>query len=72
MELTANEASQLNDLCWHWDAAYKISHADDLYVAHRIGYPEDLLTAETASDLRELIRKDYSKWQASLSERSSL
>jgi hypothetical protein len=71
-ELTREEQSGVNDLCFHWDEAYRIFFDGETYVAHRIGYPELLLTAEGTAELRQLIRADYHAWQSSLVERSSL
>ncbi len=72
--LTTWEASELIDLRWHWDEAYRIDWADGVYRAVRIGQPHAVLTADTCGELRQLVRDDYSDWQQSLQlqERSSL
>ena len=51
---------------------YNVSFDGTIYSATRIGYPEHLLTADTATALRSLIRADYVAWLANLKERSSL
>jgi hypothetical protein len=71
-ELTRVEAAELEDIGWHWEKAYSVSHDGDAYVAARIGYPDHRLTADTPAQLRSLIRSDYTAWLASLKERSSL
>lgn len=69
---TQVDAAELSDIAWHWEKAYKVSHDGLVYAAARIGYPEHILTAETPSELRSMIRSDYLAWLASLAERSSL
>lgn len=70
--MTRADASELNDITWHWEQAYNVSFHGAIYSAARIGYPEHLLTADTPTGLRSLIRADYLAWLASLKERSSL
>jgi hypothetical protein len=70
--LTQAEAAELEDIGWHWEKAYAISHDGDAYFAARIGYPDHRLTADTPAQLRSLIRSDYGAWLASLKESSSL
>jgi hypothetical protein len=69
---TQVDAPELSDIAWHWEKAYNGSHDGSVYAAARIGYPEHILTAETPSELRSMIRSDYLAWLASLAERSSL
>jgi hypothetical protein len=69
---TEVSASELSEIAWHWEKAYKVSNDGGVYVAARIGYPEHVLTADTPNALRSVIRSDYLAWLASLSERSSL
>jgi len=58
--LTALHHEQLDDLRYHWDTAYAISQPDaDTWAASPLSDPATLLTAETAAELRELIRSDY-------------
>jgi hypothetical protein len=70
--LTRADATELNDIVWHWEKAYGITYDGAAYSAARIGYPEHILTADTAGELRSLIRSDYRAWLAGLRERSSL
>lgn len=71
--LSRSEASELADLKFHWDEAYRIDWADGVYRASRIGQPSVVLTSENCSDLRQQIRDDYAAWQHDrLHERSSL
>jgi hypothetical protein len=69
---TQVDVSELENIAWHWEKAYKISHDGDVYVAVRIGYPDHRLTADTPAVLRSMIRSDYGTWLANLKERSSL
>jgi hypothetical protein len=71
-EMTETDASELSDIGWHWEKAYNVSNDGSVYTAARIGYPEHVLTADTPSELRSMIRSDYLAWLASLIERSSL
>ncbi len=71
-EMTESGASELEDIAWHWEKAYKVSHEGSVYAAARIGFPEHVLTANTPGELRAMIRSDYLAWLASLKERSSL
>jgi hypothetical protein len=66
------DTSELNEIAWHWEKAYNVSHDGSICTAVRIGYPQHILTAGTPSELRSMIRSDYLAWLASLSERSSL
>lgn len=66
-----DRASLLADLCWHWGEAYSLDTDGRSYRAWRKGYPDDVLQAETAEELRLAIRKDYFQWLAALKERSS-
>jgi hypothetical protein len=70
--MTKADASELGDIAWHWEEAYNVSHDASVYAAARIGYPEHIVTADTPSKLRSMIRSDYLAWLASLNERSSL
>jgi hypothetical protein len=60
--LTRSEQSELNDLAWHWEEAYRVHFDGDVLVADRIGEPAHVFTAETADELRELLREDYAEW----------
>ncbi len=71
--LSRSEASELADLKFHWDEAYRIDWADGVYRAARIGQPSVVLTSESCEDLRQQIRDDYATWQLSrLHDSSSL
>ncbi len=71
--LSRSEASELADLKFHWDEAYRIDWSDGVYRASRLGQPSVVLTSESCQDLRQRIRDDYTTWQQSrLHERSSL
>jgi hypothetical protein len=71
--LSRSEASELADLKFHWDEAYRIDWADGVYRAARIDQPSVVLTSESCDELRQQIRDDYANWQLSrLHERSSL
>jgi hypothetical protein len=50
---------RLDDLRNHWDTAYAISFDGLTWSASPLDAPAVLLTAETAQQLRELIRSDY-------------
>jgi hypothetical protein len=66
------DTSELNEIAWHWEKAYNVSHDGSVYAAVRIGYSQHVLTADTPSELRSMIRSDYLAWLATLRERSSL
>jgi hypothetical protein len=53
-----NDASALADLQMHWDEAYVIGLDGDIWSA-RYHRSTDELRAHTSSELRELIRSDY-------------
>jgi hypothetical protein len=56
----ADEAA-LRDLSWHWENAYTFAVVDDTWTAAPADSPADILTAESASELRELVRADYAE-----------
>jgi hypothetical protein len=49
---------ELQDLQHHWGSAYVISYHRGHWIAARMD-THDALTAESADELREKIRKDY-------------
>jgi len=53
-----SDASALADLQMHWDEAYTIGLDGDIWVAKFHG-SSDELRAHTSTQLRELIRADY-------------
>jgi hypothetical protein len=54
-----SDASALADLQMHWDEAYTIGLDGDIWLARFHG-SSDELRAHTSTELRELIRADYS------------
>jgi hypothetical protein len=69
MEMSATDAAALQDIGFHWDTAYAIDSDGEVYTAARIGSPHHVVTADTAAELREAIRRDYFAWLATLQER---
>jgi hypothetical protein len=57
--MTRDEQGDLADLGFHWGEAYSISVSDGVWRAHAFDRPADVLTADTADELRLLIRQDY-------------
>ena len=57
--ISREDQSALNDLNWHWDTAYSISFDGDTWSASPVTEPTTVLMAETAAELRDLIRADY-------------
>ena len=69
MEMSATDDAELRDICWHWGAAYVLDYDGERYTATRADSPDHVLTADTAAQLRGMIRSDYFEWLASLEER---
>jgi hypothetical protein len=59
--VSREDQSALNDLRFHWDTAYHIAFDGDTWSASPLSDPVVVLTADTSSDLRELIRADYQR-----------
>jgi hypothetical protein len=57
--MTRDEQAALADLGFHRGDAYAISVSDGVWRAHAFDRPADVLTADTADELRLLIREDY-------------
>jgi hypothetical protein len=57
--LTSEDATALFHLRCLWDSAYAISLTDDIWVARRRDNPTRVITADTAPELRWLLRADY-------------
>ncbi len=53
------ERIQLNGLRLHWEEFYQLSVTDGVWLAVRLDDPAALLTAESAAELRELMREDF-------------
>lgn len=60
--MTSEDASALFHLRCLWQGAYAISLTDGIWVASRHDNPTRVLTADTASELRWLLRADYGLW----------
>ena len=58
MGLSPTDAAALQDIGFHWDAAYVIGFDGECYTAARIGSPHQVVTADTTAELRERIRTD--------------
>jgi hypothetical protein len=57
--LSAADEASLRDLAYHWDGAYSFTVVDHVWTATPLGDPADVLTAESAYELRQLVRHDY-------------
>jgi hypothetical protein len=57
--LSPDEQTDLIDLTWHWDTAYRIDVIDGVWRAIPHADKATVLTADSAWDLRQLIRDDY-------------
>jgi hypothetical protein len=57
--LSRDEELDLNGIRWHWDTAYAIGLDDGVWTATPVADPATVLTADTADELRALIRADY-------------
>jgi hypothetical protein len=57
--LTREERSDLLNLMFHWDTAYRFEVIGGVWRAIPADDPAGVLTADSACDLRELVRADY-------------
>lgn len=57
--MTAAEQAELADLGRHWGDSYAISLCDGTWTAYPYDCPSELLTAASAAELRDLIRRTY-------------
>jgi len=57
--LERKRAQELQDLLYHWGSAYVITWHQGQWIAARMDTHE-VLTADSADELREAIRADYS------------
>lgn len=76
--LSNEEQTDLVDLTWHWEDAYSFQVTDGVWQAIPAGDPAGVLTADSAWELREKVRRDYAARQSAarssegyLQERSS-
>jgi hypothetical protein len=75
--LTSDEQAQLLALAWHWEGTYTFRVTDGVWTATSASDPTRVLTGDSVSDLKELVRLDYAAGQAAargpvhLSERMS-
>jgi hypothetical protein len=60
--VTSEDANDLLHLRCLWQEAYAITLNDGIWTAHRHDNPAQILTADTAPDLRWQIRADYGEW----------
>lgn len=57
--MTSEDATALFQLRCRWQDIYTIALRDDIWSAWRLDSPVTILTADTAPELRELLRDDY-------------
>ena len=57
--LTKEDESSLLDLAWHWESAYAFSVVEGVWQAVPVVAPSVVITADTAEELREKVRQDY-------------
>jgi hypothetical protein len=56
--------ADLQSLIWlrtHWDARYSIAVADGVWQASRVSNPTVVLTADSARELRDMLRDDHAE-----------
>jgi len=63
--VTSEDATALFQLRCQWQDIYTIALRDDIWSARRADDPAAILTADTALDLRELLRDDHAARQRS-------
>ncbi len=59
--LTREQELDLTGIRWHWDSAYGVGLDDGVWTAVPHVAPTTFLTADTADELRALIRADYTQ-----------
>ena len=59
--LTREQELDLTGIRWHWQTAYTVGLDDGVWTAVPHVAPSEVLTADTADELRALIRADYFK-----------
>jgi hypothetical protein len=64
--LSKEDQSSLLDLTWHWESAYSFTVVEGEWQAVPAIDPSVVLTAATAEELREKVRRDYASRPATL------
>jgi hypothetical protein len=59
--LTPEEELDLTGIRWHWETAYSVELDDGVWTAVPHVEPATVLTADSADELRALIRADYTR-----------
>jgi len=59
--LTAAEELDLTGIRWHWESAYSVGLDDGVWTAIPHVDPSTVLTADSADELRSLVRADYQR-----------
>jgi hypothetical protein len=59
--LTREEELDLTGIRWHWESAYSVGLDAGVWTAVPHVEPTTILTADTADELRALIRADYTQ-----------
>src|SRR5258708_27327396 len=57
--LSREDQDDLAGLEWNWENAYTFAVTDGIWTATAVDRPATMLTADTADDLRRLVRADY-------------
>jgi hypothetical protein len=60
--VTSEDATTLFHLRCLWHGTYTITMTGGIWAARRSGKPSRILTADTAPELRWLLRADYGIW----------
>lgn len=62
--ISRDEKLDLTGISWHWESAYRVALNDGIWSAIPHTDPSVILTADTADELRTLIRTDYTQRNA--------
>ncbi len=57
--LSREEQDDVAGLSWNWENAYEFKIEDGVWVAISVADPATVLTADSADELRLLVRADY-------------
>ena len=57
--LSRDDQDDLAGLAWNWSGAYEFKVEDAVWVATSVADPATVLTADSAEELRRLVRADY-------------